>query len=178
MATSQPASPACACNVQAIGNAASVPNVPGAKGMSPVPKPSAMKCAGCRTRNASDGAPIDVRMRALFEMVVAARQRRQRLTVLVADDEVRLRGDPADRRQRQSERQRNRVDASLCGSRYREAQLVVVASGQHATQCELALRPGKPRAQFVVAGDRGQIERRTDARRREDMAKIAGESVR
>ncbi len=37
------------------GNASSVPTVPGASGASPVPNPSAMKCAGCESRKPALG---------------------------------------------------------------------------------------------------------------------------
>lgn len=36
---------------QNSGNPTTVPNVPGAFGAKPLPKPSAKKCAGCETNN-------------------------------------------------------------------------------------------------------------------------------
>src|ERR1043165_36704 len=156
-----------------MGSATSVPAVPGATGESPAPNPSAMKCAGCDTRNASDGW----RRMTSTEVIESARRGRKGLAFLVPNDQTGSRLDTAYPRQREAKLDRERLQGRLCTLRRREAQLVIVAAGEKTLERERALRAGETRLDRRRARQRGKIDDRADLRRLEDVAKIAGESV-
>src|SRR5258706_490284 len=77
-----------------IGSANSVPNVPGASGISPMPKPNAMMCAGCENTQRPDGLPA---MSA--EMVKPLVLYRQRPALGIEYGNRITLDDPADARQ-------------------------------------------------------------------------------
>src|SRR5689334_25207086 len=85
------------------------------------------------------------------EMIECTRERRQAMSLLVADLEARLRPHLADRRQRQTQRQRERCDALAHHGRRRKAQFVVVAAREQARQRELALVARELCAQCLAA---------------------------
>src|SRR6185503_967391 len=102
-----------------IGMATSVPKVPGARGASPAPNPSAMKCAGCETRKRRSG---------LGEMVEAAAIDLHGLAVGSHQRHALAAADLPDARDRHAEHLVQVLDAVARVGRRREAELVVVAA--------------------------------------------------
>src|SRR5258706_5933859 len=96
-----------------------VPKVPCAYGTSPQPNPSAMKCAGCDTRNRASGPG---------EVVVAAPIDFHRLAVGSHEAHALAAAHLSDAGQVHAEHVLQVVDALARVGRRREAKLVVVAA--------------------------------------------------
>src|SRR5688572_23987811 len=101
---------------------ASVPTVPCAAGARPQPNPSAMKCAGCETRNRASGSR---------EVVVAAAIHLHRLAVGTQEAHALAPPHLPDAAQRHAEHLLQVVDALARVLVRREAELVVVAAGNN-----------------------------------------------
>src|SRR6478672_2787074 len=122
IATNATASAGMTCmSAQQIGNATSVPAVPGAIGDRPAPNPSAMKCAGCETRKRASGRSGEVVVSAAIDL--------HRLAVGAQQAHALAALHLPDARERHAQHVGELGDAFARVGRRREAQLVVVAAG-------------------------------------------------
>src|SRR5437764_101032 len=161
----------------AIGSATSVPTVPGTIGERPAPNPSAMKCAGCDTRNLSDGARRIGFKGLSAEMIEGRRRRRERLSALVSHDELAAWIDAANAGEGQRELPRELLKRRF-GARWRgEAELVVIPAGKETFERQRALGAREPAIERRGSWQRRELDRRADARGFEDVSEIAGEPV-
>src|SRR5258706_1860217 len=143
----------------------SVPTVPGMKGASPHPNPSAMKCAGCDTRKRTSGAG---------EVVVAWPIDLYRLAVGTEEAHALAAPHLADAGEMHAEHVLQVVDA-LARVRVRgEAQLVVVAAGDDRRESGAGLhvlhrdaRERNPR----------ELDGRADARKPADVAEVREQPI-
>src|SRR5438045_9159215 len=103
-----------------------------------------MKCAGCDSRNLSDGARRIGFKVLSAEMIEGTRWRGQRLPVLISHDELAAWIDAANAGERKRELAREFLKRRLRASRRREAELVVVATGKETFERERALVAGEP----------------------------------
>src|SRR3990167_5389179 len=107
------------------GSATSEPQVPGALGKVPEPKPKAMKCHGLRH---TDGGTLSGSVTVTPEMLIAPRLRRDALTMLIQQLHARAGFDAAN----QVDRPALRLQAGKMLGRQGKGQQVVVATAQRA----------------------------------------------
>src|SRR5688572_27040996 len=138
--------------IQKIARPTRVPNVPGAFGARPLPKPSAMKCAGLASRKRTSGR---------LEVVVSAPIDLHRLAVGAEQGHALAALDLAHARKRDAEAILEVLDALTRVRMRGEAKLVVVASGHdRAAALGSAEVPRPDRGH----GNRGKLDHRADAR--------------
>src|SRR5574340_226265 len=121
----------CGARYQYIGNATSVPNVPGALRAKPLPKPNDNRCAGWLSKNRQPGLT-----NSSPEVVIAASLDVEWIACRIAHETAAPCNDLPDMGQRQAEPRGDlrQFRMARCGSG--KAQLVIVATGQDALPCQ------------------------------------------
>src|ERR1035437_5789784 len=133
-----------------MGKPSSVPTVPGAKGDSPVPKPSAMNRAGCASMKPTVGRRIALATKVVKALAFDLHNYPHRVT-----DRHRprhARADAPDARQGETQLGCNRRDSSVCIRSGGESEFVIVAAGEQAFLRQALVRTGFERTRARQLG--------------------------
>src|SRR5688572_5792816 len=150
---------------QAATNPTALPNVPGARGARPAPKPNATKWTGSRS------VPTLVDR---LEMTIAVHRRSERLAVTPADDGL-PRDELTDAAQRRPRGLEHGLDLLGARRRRRETKLIVVAAAERVRERLLRreLRQELGRQRHAL-----DVDRRAAAARLADVAEVGEQPVR